>query len=118
MRLVEIKDPSLYREVHAFALEKFQEARVYYHVTTDLAKILALDTLEDADLPKLFELNEARQLIHITYGLILGAKNPDGNDRFKTRLYDLWREHAEGYAELLRGHIGRHLHDLGVGMRI
>lgn len=117
MRLVALKDPALYREVHVFALEKFQEARAYYHVTTDLAKIPALDALRDADLPKLFDLNEARQLIHITYGLILNAKHPDGNDRFKTRLYDLWRTHAEGYAELLHSHIGRHLKDLGVGGR-
>ena len=117
MRLVAIKDPALYREVHAFALETFQQARAYYHVTTDLAKIPALTTLKDADLSKLFDLNEARQLIHITYGLILSAKNPDGSERFKTRLYTLWREHAEGYAELLHKHIGRHLKELGVGAR-
>ena len=117
MHLVALKDPSLYREVHAFALETFQQARAYYHVTTDLAKIPALDTLKDADLPKLFDLNESRQLIHITYGLILSAKNDDGSERFKARLYAFWREHAEGYAALLDSHIGRHLKDLGVGVR-
>ncbi len=117
MRLVAIKDPALYREVHSFALETFQQARAYYHVTTDLAKIPALNALKDTELPKLFELNEARQLIHITYGLILSSKNPDGSERFKERLYKLWREHAEGYAELLHKHIGRHLKELGVGAR-
>ncbi|HWR24336.1 MAG TPA: tagaturonate epimerase family protein [Feifaniaceae bacterium] len=117
MRIVALRDPALYREVHAFALEKFQEARAYYHVTTDLAKIPPLDTLKDAELSELFDRNEARQLIHITYGLILGAKNADGSERFKERLYALWREHAQGYAELLNAHIGRHLKELGVGPR-
>jgi hypothetical protein len=37
-------------------------------------------------LPALFDQNDARQLIHITYGLILSAKDESGAPRFKTRL--------------------------------
>lgn len=109
MKLVAMRDPALYREVHAFALDAFAEARTYYHVTTDLSKIPALDTLSDAELPALFKQNDARQLIHITYGLILTAKGPSGADRFYTRLYRLWRTYAEDYAQLLDAHIGHHL---------
>lgn len=109
MRLVAQKDPALYREVHQFALGVFDEARRYYHVTTDLAKIPALDTLTDGQLPELFRHNDARQLIHITYGLILNAKDADGKDRFKERLYQLWRSYADDYSELLYKHIGNHV---------
>ncbi len=114
MRLVAKASPALYRDVHAFALAHFAEAKKYYHVTTDLAKIPALSSLKDEELPALFNLNEARQVIHITYGLILSAKDAAGAPLFRTRLYDLWRSHADEYAALLEGHIGHHLNLLGV----
>ena len=81
----------------------------YYHVTTDLSKIPALDTLRDDELPELFTQNDARQLIHITYGLILSERNADGSFRFRDRLYRLWRDHDALYAEKLDEHLTRHL---------
>ena len=109
MKLVAMKDPALYRAVHKFALGAFSEATKYYHVTTDLNKIPNIDTLKDSELPDLFKLNDSRQLIHITYGLILNAKAADGTLLFKDKLYDLWRTYKEDYAELLHSHIGRHV---------
>ena len=110
MRVVAKADPALYREIHAYALDTaFAEARKYYHVTTDLGKIPKLDAVADAGLEKLFDQNDARQLIHITYGLILTAKDASGATRFRDRLFRLWREHDEEYACRLETHIGRHL---------
>ncbi len=109
MRIVAEYDPLLYREVHSFALATFPEAKKFYHVTTNLAAIPALAGLSDCDLPALFEQNDARQLIHITYGLILNAKNPDGSFLFRDRLYTLWRIRSEEYAARLESHIGRHI---------
>lgn len=109
MCLAAMKDAALYREAHTFALSVFEEARRYYHVTTNLGNIPDVSAMADEELPGLFEQNDARQLIHITYGLILNAKNQDGSWRFRERLYRLWREYGEIYAEMLDAHIGRHL---------
>lgn len=111
MRVVAQVDPALYRRVHAYALHAFHEARQYYHVTTDLTRIPSLDTLTDAELPTLFTQNDARQLIHITYGLILTYGT------FKEELYSLWSKHAESYAQALASHIGKHMEMLGVDVR-
>ena len=111
MRVVALHDPAFYRELHKFALASFDEARAYYHVTTDLSKIPDVDTLPDDALPALFEQNDARQLIHITYGLILS------NEAFHDRLYAFWRAHADEYADALERHIGHHLEKLGVPLR-
>jgi len=111
MRVVAQSDPALYREVHAYALEAFHEATAYYHVTTNLDNIPALSSLSDEALPALFDNNDARQMIHITYGLILNHGD------FKQRLYALWHTHAEAYAQALNQHIGRHLKELGVPER-
>lgn len=109
MRVVAEAQPALYREIHAFALAHFSEAQKYYKVTTDLSKIPPLDSLSDGALPSLFDQNDCRQLIHITYGLILQAKTTDGAYRFRDRLYACWRENRADYAKALRAHIGRHL---------
>jgi hypothetical protein len=117
MRLVAMVDPALYREVHHYALAKFPEAKKFYHVTTDLAKIPDVDRLPDADLVGLFGQNDARQLIHITYGFILSDKKADGTYLFKDRLYQLWRENAQAYSDLLYHHIGKHLELLYSGFQ-
>jgi len=114
MHVIAQTDPALYRDVHRYALTAFSEASKYYHVTTDLSKIPSVDSLSDSELPTLFNNNDARQLIHITYGLILGKKNSDGSFAFRNRLYHIWRQHESAYNQALARHIGKHLDLLGV----
>ena len=107
MRIVAERAPELYRRVHAFALDSFDDARRFYHVTTDLTRVPDLAGLKDEELPALFGNSDARQLIHITYGHILR------NEGLRGELYALWRREADAYAAALERHIGRHLELLG-----
>jgi hypothetical protein len=119
MAVIADNEPELYREIHAFALEEgFKSAKDFYNVSADLSRIPQLDSLSDGELRQLFEQDDARQLIHITYGAILSAKNPDGSDRFRSRLYAAWHMHEEEYARRLSLHIGQHLEKLYSGFRI
>jgi hypothetical protein len=112
MRLVAMKDASLYREIHRFALAVFEHCKQYYRVTTDLAKIPDVDTIPDDELHTLFSQDDSRQLIHITYGPILNEHEGNGSHTFRDRLYSFWRENDEAYAGLLDAHIGQHLERL------
>ena len=118
VRVVAKTDPSLYRELHKYALSVFSEAQKYYHVTTDLSKIPDISTIKDSGLVTLFENNDSRQLIHITYGLILSLKNQNGADSgsfvFRDRLYRFWEEREKEYRGALVKHIGKHLELLGI----
>ncbi len=109
MKLIAKCEPELYREVHKFALESFDAAKKYYVVTTDISKIPNISTLSDEQLPQLFDNNDARQLIHITYGFILSEKNADGRFVYRDRLYEAWRTHRDEYKNLLTQHIGHHI---------
>jgi hypothetical protein len=113
VRVAAAADPSLYRDIHAFALTAFKDAKKFYHVTTDLSRIPDISAIKDNELTGLFENNEVRQLIHITYGHILTQKNPDGSFSFRDRLYKLLREREEEYRAALVKHIGKHLELLG-----
>ena len=114
MKVIALRDPGLYREIHAFALEHFGEARKYYHVTTDVEAIKPLASKNDDALTDYLCENNGRQLLHITYGLILQAKNESGGYIFKDRLFSVIDKYEDQYKGLLARHIGKHLDLLGI----
>ncbi|MBN2980043.1 tagaturonate epimerase family protein [Cohnella algarum] len=114
VRIVARTNPSLYRKMHQYALEHFEEATAYYHVTTNLDNIRPLKEVTDEELPKYMEENDARQLLHITYGILLQAKREDGSSLFRDEFFRTLSEREEDYAHALKKHIGKHLDLLGV----
>src|SRR5918992_150583 len=57
----------------------------------------------DAELPGLLEQFDAREILHVTFGSVLGEA------RFRDRLFGLLQEHPERYAADLERHFLRHL---------
>ena len=117
VRLLASISPSLYREMHRWALSKFGEASKLYHVSTDLNRIPKLEELRDPELPTLLDLEDSRQLLHITYGYLLNAKDGRGRYLFKHKLYQILSQYEENYWSFLEQHIGKHLDALGVRKR-
>lgn len=107
VKIIAMHDPVLYRKIHAFALASFDEACKYYHVGAKKENIPDISKMADQDLPGLFKHNDTRQLIHITYGLIL--QKSGYRDEFFKKLFEYENEY---YQELIK-HIGRHLTELG-----
>ncbi len=113
-KVVAMKDPALYREIHRFALENFAKDRASYNLTTDLSRVPNIDKLSDGQLVDLFIKPDSRQLIHITYGSILRAKDDEGKYIFKDRIYKILFEYEEDHYRELSNHIRRHLELLKV----
>ncbi len=114
MRVISRVNPSLYRRMHQYALEHFNEAAAYYHVTADIDAIVPLKETADADLPGYMNEPNARQLIHITYGILLQAKSgEDGKFLFRDEFMKTMVDEEEEYDRALREHIGKHLQLLG-----
>ncbi len=108
VRVIAGVNPGLYRQLHAKALSTLDAARQYYVVTLNLANIPSLEMLDDGGLPALLEQDDARQVLHITYGFIL--QDPE----LRRQVYDTLIEHENIYAEYLKTHIDRHLAALGL----
>ena len=115
MRLIAQKSPTLYREMHQFAISVFPEATKLYVVTTDLGRIPKLESLKDEELPMLLEQEDARQLLHIAYGFLLNARDREERLLFRNRFFNTLNQYEEDYWSLLERHIGTHLVSLGVG---
>jgi hypothetical protein len=116
MRLIARRAPQLYREMHQYALTVFHEAAKLYSVTTDLAKIPKLDEVKDRDLPKYLDQDQedSRQLIHLTYGYLLNARDDKGEFRFRHRFFQTLTDNEEEYWDLLDKHFQKHLLALGL----
>jgi hypothetical protein len=108
MRLVAMEKPVLYRNIHKYALAVFDKACAYYHVSANPAAIPDVDTLRDDELPMLFDMNDSRQLIHITYGFILG------HPIFRPALDALWTKEHYWYEALLRELLTKHMECLQI----
>jgi hypothetical protein len=118
VRIIAAKNPQLYRRMHRFAVKHLDEARKYYHISADPANIPDIDKLSDSELPGLMDMIDSRQVLHITYGLLLLAKNDDGTNQFKDEIYDTLVKNENEYAAALVRHIGRHLSELGIMKKI
>ncbi len=108
-KVVAMKDPALYREIHRFALKNFEKDRASYNLTTDLSRVPNIDELSDEQLVDLFNKPDSRQLIHITYGSILKAKDNKGKYIFRDRIYQVLFRYEEKHYMELSNHIRRHL---------
>ncbi|GAA3403645.1 tagaturonate epimerase family protein [Paenibacillus hodogayensis] len=113
MRVVARTNPDLYRRMHAYAYEHFHEATAYYHVKADLKAIKPLDSVSDAELPDYLNDDDARQMLHITYGVLLQAKDGNGQSLFKDEFFRSMDRNEEAFTEALIGHIGKHIRLLG-----
>ena len=103
VRVMSEKAPDLYRKAQKHALEMYPESSKYYHVSTDPGSIQDIDLLSDAYLPELVDLPASRQLMHISYGVLLAEP------WFKDAFYAMMDANEEAYYEGLKHHIGRHL---------
>jgi len=113
-KVVALCQPDLYREIHNFALSCFDRDRFSYHLSTNLEKIPDIDRLKDEELVTLFSNNNARQLIHITYGSILREKDKEGPYRFRDRIYQTLSVHEKIHYQAVTQHIKHHLDLLSI----
>ena len=109
IKAIVVSDPGLYRQVHEFALKCFEKDSFSYLLSTDLQKIPDIKELKDNQLVQLFLNNNARQLIHITYGSILREKDTFNRYRFRNRIYKSLFENEEIHYKNVISHIRHHL---------
>lgn len=111
VRVIAMTNPSLFRMMLRKAFEYFPEATKLYYVTTDLAAIRPASEVKDEELVDYLNDNNARQLLHITYGGLL--KDPEVREPFFKTL----NEHEDEHYATVERHIGKHLELLGVPKR-
>ena len=113
LRIPARHDPEFFRSIVDFAFDRFAEDRATYHVSTDLSVIPSPDEVSDDALESTYlEEDNGRQLLHITYGSILSAKE-NGSFRFKDRFLSLLNQHETEHYDVLESHLIDHIEGIG-----
>ncbi len=109
LRCIGQVEPQLFREILVFALERYDADKASYHVSAVSAKVPQLAQLQDSELMGVLDLFDGRQMLHVTYGSVLQAKNSDGSERFRARLLGALQRHEQEHYAIVRGHIDKHV---------
>ena len=110
LRTIAVKNPTLYRRIHQKALEYFNQAKTFYHVSADPDKIDDLHSIKDENLMDYLDDDNSRQLLHITYGFVLD------DPVLRKDVYHTLAVNEEHYYERLNYHIGRHIDLISLGL--
>jgi hypothetical protein len=95
--------PALYRRMHQCALDNFNEAGKFYVVHCDPSKVAPLSSVSDGSLPAYMEQDDARQLLHIAYGFILGS------EKLRQNLFETLEKYKNEYDKEIFSLMDRHL---------
>lgn len=112
VRAIALEDPVLFRKMLKTAFASLDDARKLYHVTADFASLPDPDAISEKDMPGLLAADcvPGRQLLHITYGAMLGGSDPALTEGIRRFLL----AHADGYAKCIEAHFTKHLTLLGI----
>jgi hypothetical protein len=101
LRAIAGQDPAFFRDILALARARYETDRATYHVSAELARVPAPESLADTDLPGLLDQFDAREVLHVTFGSVL--------DRYGSRLKAALDAHEEAHYAALEAHFKRHL---------
>ncbi len=101
LRVMAQVDTALFRQILDFARERYEHDRASYHVSAEVRRVPAAADLSDAQLPKLLDDFDARQVLHVTFGSTLA--------HFGAQLKAALRAHEADYDAALERHFVRHL---------
>jgi len=113
LRTIASCEPELFREILDFSTSLYEHERRTYHVSAVLDRVPPSSTLADSDLPALFEDDDARQVLHVTFGRVLTEKTEDGGSLFKNRVLAALDEHEAAHFANLVKHFRRHTAPFG-----
>ncbi len=107
LRAIAQVNPKLFREISAFARERYPIDRASYHVSAEVDKALEAGRLSDGELMTLLDDFHAREILHVTFGSVLN--HPD----FRMPFFAALRGDEDVYYQALEAHFGKHFAPFG-----
>lgn len=108
LKVVAAKNPVLFREIYQFSFGLYETEKKSYHVSADISKLKNASEYSNEELVELFNSNDARQVLHVTFGKVLTVKN-NGEYLFKDSIINCLNENEETHYEFLYKHFRKHL---------
>jgi len=107
LRAISQINPSLFREIVAFARDRYPTDRASYHVSAEVEKMPQVSSLGDDALAGLLDDFHAREILHVTFGAVLHHAD------FRAPFFAALRGDEEVYYGMLETHFGKHFAPFG-----
>lgn len=117
VRVIAARDQVLFCEMLQYACRNFEKAAHYYHVSAKVDNVPDLHHIHERNYPKLLDQPDIRQILHITYGELLTARDAEGELLFKPRIYHVLEENRDILNTVITNHIRRHIEKIEEGER-
>jgi hypothetical protein len=106
LRVVCRTDKQLFHDIVSFSRTRYNIDKASYHVSAELSDIP--EKIDDNQLENLYlESNPGRQILHVTFGSVLGGVN--GKSIFKEKILENLDKNRDLYREVLYKHLAKHI---------
>ena len=109
LKVVAVKEPKLFKEILDYSINLYEKEKYSYHVSADLSKVKNAQSYSDEDLIGLFNLDDVRQILHVTFGKILTDRNEDAAYVFKDKIFNCLKANEEIHYKFIIDHFHKHL---------
>jgi hypothetical protein len=103
LRAIAQLNPTLFREIVGFAIERYPIDRATYHVSAELERMPDVNALPNDSLTILLDNFHAREVLHVTFGSVLNHSD------FREPFFMTLRGDEETYYQMLETHFAKHL---------
>ncbi len=104
MKTIAAVDRDLFFDCMYLAMKQFEKNAASYEISADKSRINP-ERIRNENIEDLFSNNDIRQLIHISYGSIIGSENLQIRERF----YAAIEKNLELYTQFVEEHLKRHI---------
>ena len=109
LKVSAITEPELFREMLDYSTALYEIEKKSYHVSADISRVKSSKEYSNQELVELFNNDDCRQVLHVTFGRILTDKNEKGEFIFKDRLIECLRNNEAVHYEIIIKHFMKHL---------
>ncbi|MCB9207082.1 MAG: hypothetical protein H6611_07220 [Ignavibacteriales bacterium] len=109
LKVVAFAEPEEFRKILDFARVEYEKEKHSYHVSAKLENVHSSDKYSDEQLLDLFNQNDARQVLHVTFGKVLTTFKVDGTSLFKDKIYKCLKENEDVHYNYIINHFKNHL---------
>lgn len=108
LRTIAEADPDLFREILSFSMKRFNHDKKTYQISAKPERVPQFKSLDDSELPHLLNNDDARQVLHVTYGSILSEQLPEAKS-IKKRVMITLEKNESLHEKNLMHHFNKHI---------
>jgi hypothetical protein len=109
LRAIAEIDPPLFADILNYAFERYDTDRASYHVSAEPALCPRPSDLAEQGMASALDNFHARQMLHVTFGSVLTARDDSGQYIFRNRFFKALKSDEEAYYRVLESHFDKHL---------